>query len=105
MRQTLNLARVLRELLDAPGEPRYGYDLARQANVSAGSLYPILSRLEGVGWLDSRWEEADPEREGRPRRRYYRLTAAGAAGAAEVLADLHRQLGVDPSREFKPGYA
>ena len=42
--------------------------------VEHGSLYPALHRLEGKGWLSSRWETAkDRNREFK----YYRLTAAG----------------------------
>ena len=29
-------------------------------------MHPILARLEGVGWLTSRWEDIDPSVEGRP---------------------------------------
>ena len=45
----------------------------------AGSVYPILERLERAGWVDSAWED-DPARSG-PRRRLYRLTADGAEAA------------------------
>ena len=51
------------------------------------AIYPILVAFEGAGWLTSRQEEVDPHAEGRPRRRYYRLTAAGATeGRAAVAA-------------------
>ena len=45
-----------------------------------GTLYKALARLEKVGFLDSFWE--DPQvaaDEGRPRRRFYRVTMAGEA--------------------------
>ena len=38
------------------------------------------------GWLTSRWEDIKPEAEGRPRRRYYRLTEDGAERARIALA-------------------
>ena len=41
--------------------------------VSEGSLYPALHRLERRGWLVSKWESADGKREFK----YYRLSAAG----------------------------
>jgi PadR family transcriptional regulator PadR len=64
----------------APGEA-YGYEivtkLTAQTNgaleVSDGTLYPVLYRLERAGFVDVRWET--PAR-GVPRK-YYRLTAAG----------------------------
>jgi PadR family transcriptional regulator PadR len=43
-----------------------------------------------VGWLSSRWEDIDPQVEGRPPRRYYRLTAEGALAARAALARAHR---------------
>ncbi len=57
-----------------------------------GTLYRALHRLEQAGFLESFWE--DPRlalEQGRPTRRFYRVTAAGEqalvqAGAAERLA-------------------
>ena len=40
----------------------------------AASLYPLLYRLEDRGWIQGRWVE----KAGQRRRRYYRLTPAGA---------------------------
>jgi transcriptional regulator len=41
--------------------------------VSYGSLFPALHRLEERGWLRAEWRASDKNR----RARYYRLTAAG----------------------------
>lgn len=52
-----------------------------------GTLYKALDRMEHAGLLESRWE--DPlvaAAAGRPRRRLYRVTAAGAAALAEAAA-------------------
>jgi PadR family transcriptional regulator len=52
-----------------------------------GTLYKALDRLERAGYLESRWE--DPmvaAGEGRPRRRFYRVTLAGEGAYAEVAA-------------------
>ena len=40
--------------------------------------------------MDSRWEDIDTRVEGRPARRYYRLTAAGAESARLALARAYR---------------
>jgi transcriptional regulator len=61
--------------------PRHGYEISRIIeNRSEGalkfhvaSLYPLLYRLEGRGWIQGRWVEKSGER----RRRYYRLTPEG----------------------------
>lgn len=60
-------------------------------NISPGTLYPLLKRLERNGWLRS--ESAVGE--GKRRRRYYHLTKRGAT-VLEVLRDtvveLHHEI-------------
>jgi DNA-binding PadR family transcriptional regulator len=48
----------------------------------------MLVRLENAGWLTSEWEAIDPRAAGRPRRRFYRLTALGQNKANEALREL-----------------
>lgn len=84
-RLTKPTSRVLTFLLDAGDGRAYGLELINSANVGAGTLYPMLSRLESIGWLESTWEEIDPSAEGRPPRRYYTLTAQGRIEAAAAL--------------------
>jgi|SRR4051794_16241613 PadR family transcriptional regulator PadR len=72
---------LLRALLDAAGEPVYGLELGREAGLATGTLYPVLHRLTREGWIEASWEEADPSALGRPRRRFYRLTALGEVAA------------------------
>jgi PadR family transcriptional regulator, regulatory protein PadR len=52
-----------------------------------GTLYKALGRLEEFGLLASRWEDSAAAVEGRPRRRLYELTGAGAQAAELALAD------------------
>lgn len=44
-----------------------------------GLLYPLLHRLERLGYLESYWQEVTGER----RRKYYRITDRGRAELAE----------------------
>ena len=88
---TLQVQLVLAEMLTEPAEPRYGLDMGAATGLPSGTIYPILARLERIGWVESDWE--DPEAhiaEGRPRRRYYRLTREGAESAAEALQAVRR---------------
>lgn len=62
---------------------RYGYDLSKETAMKSGTLYPILMRLEGQGWLETRWEESTMQ--GRPSRHMYRLTATGASEGRALL--------------------
>lgn len=89
MRMTIPVAKVLSALLADPAADRYGLDLMKASGLPSGTLYPILQRLQDAGWLESRWEEIDPVAEGRPARRYYRLTGLGVAEARTGLAQLH----------------
>lgn len=79
----------------------YGLEILERLaalEVSEGTLYPLLNRLQKEGHLESEWETRES---GHPRR-YYRLTEAGRARAAamavrwraynEDLGDLMRPL-------------
>ena len=66
---------VLAVLLEAGGEWSHGYELTRAADVKSGTLYPLLIRLEGQGYLEAEWQP--PSQGGRPPRHAYRLTASG----------------------------
>ncbi|PPF36323.1 PadR family transcriptional regulator [Rathayibacter sp. AY1A3] len=81
-RLTSATADVLRTLLDADG-PTWGMVVIKATGRPAGSVYPILERLEGAGWVVSEWEAAS-ERSG-PRRRLYELTAEGAPAARAAV--------------------
>lgn len=88
-RMTLPTQLVLRALLAEPTREMYGLQIGQAAELPSGTVHPILARLEGCGWLESRWEDIDPAKEGRPRRRYYCLSAEGAEGARMALARVH----------------
>lgn len=74
---------VLRALLSATDGWHYGYDLSKATGLKSGTLYPILIRLEGHGWLEARWEEAPQS--GKPPRHLYRLTGLGLKEAPALL--------------------
>jgi PadR family transcriptional regulator PadR len=60
---------------------RHGYELAKliasrsdgKMDFHVASLYPLLYRLEGKGWVEGRWVERANER----RRRFYKITTQG----------------------------
>lgn len=87
---------VLRALADGA---RYGFDVMDSTGLASGTVYPILSRLESRGLATARWE--DPEvhrREGRPARKYYRITSEGRttlAAELERFRELTRPLGAE----------
>lgn len=73
---------VLENLLAATG-PTWGLRIIAATGRPAGSVYPILARLEDRGWVSSVWE--DEERRG-PRRRVYTLTDEATPAAHALLA-------------------
>jgi DNA-binding PadR family transcriptional regulator len=81
---------VLEILLEDPQRELYGRELGEAAGLPSGTVHPILARLEGLGWLESRWEDIDASTAGRPARRYYRLTPDGAVRARDALARAYR---------------
>jgi PadR family transcriptional regulator PadR len=84
-RPSAQTLQVLAALVGEPSVWRYGYELGRQVELKAGSLYPILIRLCDRGLLEATWESDPPS--GRPPRHLYRLTGDGVRWAAEVTAE------------------
>jgi PadR family transcriptional regulator PadR len=64
-------------------EPLHGVAISRRITqitqgafqVSFGSLFPSLHRMEEKGWVKAEWRSSDNNR----RAKYYRLTSAGRA--------------------------
>ena len=62
-------------------EPLHGVAISRRITqittgafqVSFGSLFPSLHRMEERGWVEAEWRSSDNNR----RAKYYRLTSAG----------------------------
>ena len=65
----------------------YGYAILQRVRESSGGrmewtdgmLYPVLHRLERLGYVEARWEVAESGR----RRKYYRITPQGRDQLAE----------------------
>jgi PadR family transcriptional regulator, regulatory protein PadR len=70
-----------------------GAEIARVTKLSSGTLYPILMRLEHHEWIKSEWEEGDPRKLGRPRKRLYRITALGVRNARREFKEIKAAIG------------
>lgn len=79
----------------------YGLDIVAATGMPSGTVYPTLARLRKAGLVAARWEDQRvAEREGRPRRRYYELTAEGGRALAEAashFASVAAEIGVSPA--------
>jgi PadR family transcriptional regulator, regulatory protein PadR len=107
-KMTLQTQLVLRALLEHPTRELYGLEICAAAGLASGTIHPILARLEGLGWLGSRWEDINPATEGRPKRRYYRLSPDGAEHARHALATARTPLsrflsGLHPGPDLASG--
>ncbi|MGI8776640.1 MAG: PadR family transcriptional regulator [Acidimicrobiales bacterium] len=87
MRVTGPLLKVLGVFVSKPGEEVYGLELVRTTGLKSGTLYPLLDRLETAGLVTSRWEDANPSSQGRPRRRFYSLNGYGVHEARQILIE------------------
>ncbi len=65
----------------------HGYD------ISPGTLYPLLQRMEDKGYLASTWEQS-----GKESRRWYKITALGRDALREASSKLRELVG-----EFREG--
>lgn len=85
IRMTIPTLLVLELLATSdPAEPPWGYRICEHTGLGAGTVYPILERLEGIGWITGEWEDATPT--DRPRRRVYTLSGAGQQGYSDAKA-------------------
>jgi PadR family transcriptional regulator len=98
VRITLQTLQVLQVLLTDPLGEHYGLEISRDSGLPTGSIYPILTRLENAGWVTSAWEDIDESRQGRRRRRYYRLTPEGAQLARHEIEDAQHMLSARAAR-------
>lgn len=90
-RITRQTEQILQTLMSDPIAEWSGSQIAPLANLKGGTLYPALLRMESYGWLTWRWEEIDPSREGRPRRRLYKITGAGELAAHQIASEADRR--------------
>ena len=69
----------------------YGYEIIQIVNERTdgafnwkeGTLYPVLHRLEGKGYLSTEWQIGDSGK----KRKYYQLSTKGRAYATEKVAE------------------
>jgi PadR family transcriptional regulator len=87
-RLTHSTLKVLRMFMENPARDYAGSEISKAAGVWSGTLYPMLARLEVAGWLTSEWESIDPRQAGRPRKRFYKITALGQRSAQDAFAQL-----------------
>lgn len=74
-------------------EESYGYAIlkhvqeasAKKIEWTDGMLYPVLHRLERLGFIEGKWKSAESGR----KRKYYRITSRGKSQLAKELKQWH----------------
>ncbi len=90
---TPKMAKVLKIFLEDPAQSRYGFEIMKRTGLPSGTLYPMLAKLQGAGWLTKGKENIDPRAEGRPPRVHYTITGAAVTAARlqfAALSDAYR---------------
>lgn len=84
----------------------YGLELSRITRLPNGTLFPVLERLRQAGWVERYWEQDEvAEAEGRPRRRYFKLSEKGAQEAPLALAAAMAKAPAKRAGVRRPGLA
>ena len=86
LRLTGTTRQVLGALVAHPARDHHGAQIRADTGLPTGRIYPVLTRLEALQWLDSGWESPTEQVQGWPRRRYYRLNPQGLAQIRGALA-------------------
>jgi PadR family transcriptional regulator PadR len=80
----------------------YGFDIMDVTGLPSGTVYPVLGRMSNAEWLGSAWESPNAANsDGRPARRYYRLTEKGTEHLARSIQHYARLAGL-PRTEAVP---
>jgi PadR family transcriptional regulator PadR len=82
----------------------FGSEIMDGTDLRSGTVYPILAKLEELGWVVSNWEDqAFAAAQKRPARRYYRLTGLGESSAREYCAPREHRGAARPRASGAPG--
>ena len=79
---TLKIATYLNDL---KGGATWGLQICSETNLGSGSVYSVLDRFEGYGWVESYWEEENLRRGAR--RRLYKVTTLGKGSLKQLVAE------------------
>lgn len=101
VRVTKPTLKVVNFLNGLKGTSTWGLQICAETGLGSGSVYSVLDRFEGYGWVESYWEE-DNSRRG-ARRRLYKVTPIGTGSLKQLLAD-HAPV-ASPIRNLKKALA
>jgi PadR family transcriptional regulator, regulatory protein PadR len=86
----LDVLEVFLQSLGSNADELHGWAIMKATKRSGPTVYGVLDRLEDAEWITGRWEDQNPE-PNKPRRRFYRITPTGEAGARQLLQERRPQ--------------
>jgi PadR family transcriptional regulator PadR len=86
-RITKQLEEIVKTLAKDPTTEWSGSQIATLSGLKSGTLYPALLRMYRFGWLTWRWEDIEPSKAKRPRRRFYKLTGEGERAMQDIMSE------------------
>lgn len=103
LRITDNIVAIFNTMLERPRKGWYGLEIASAAGIGSATIYAALTRMERAELVEASWEAEAPTELGRPQRRLYKLTVAGAEVGREALANYRPRVRVSDAAR-RPGW-
>lgn len=93
MRMELRRGILVIAVLSSLKKEQYGYSLRKELNqanidVEEGTLYPLITRLEGYGLLSSEWRVTDARK-----KKFYKISPKGEKLLVELSDEWHKLTG------------
>lgn len=87
-RVTVTSVRVLIFLINNEKSLLCGADIMKSLSLPSGTVYPLLHRLEAVGWVLGNKEDIVPRLAGRPAKVFYTITPKGKSEGLKIIGRL-----------------
>jgi PadR family transcriptional regulator, regulatory protein PadR len=84
---TVPFLKTITVFINSPSRQYSGADICRETKLFSGTVYPLLYKLEEKGWIKGAWEEIDPHKEGRPKKRLYQITSSGVVHGRKLVTE------------------
>lgn len=94
-----NLSHTAALILQAVGSGfLYGFSIMEATGLPSGTVYPAMRRLERDRLIVSKWEKQSiADAEGRPPRKYYKISAEGKSTLAAARKRYPLLAGLEPA--------
>lgn len=94
-RTTIATLKVIKFIIEhhESDEPVFGTEIMESLGLPSGTVYPLLRRFEGYGWVKAEKETTPIQILGRPQRINYVVTPAGTSAMRQELEEAREAIG------------